>query len=155
LAEYQVHAIQLAILPHDSHISIMTNEESSKGRQLLKAIARENESGVPSHPKSDNATSWFVPQLVIRIRASSHHEIVAAQDTTEITARAWAGRRRENPRGDEAMLGVVHAHIWTRSIEQKAPRRSRTMEDKESFRWIDGSTVGRAAVRSRTSDHCR
>jgi len=83
-------------------------------------MARENESGVPGRPKSDNATSCFVPQLVIRIGASSHHEIVAAQDTTEITARSWVGRRRETSGGDEAVLGVVHAHIRTRSIEQKS-----------------------------------
>jgi hypothetical protein len=41
----------------------------------------------------------------------------------------------------EAVLGVVHAHIWTRPTEEMAARRSRTIEDKESFRWIQGSAV--------------
>ena len=41
----------------------------------------------------------------------------------------------------EAVLGVVHAHIWTRPTEETAARRSRRIEEKESFRWIQGSTV--------------
>jgi hypothetical protein len=41
----------------------------------------------------------------------------------------------------EAVLGVVHAHIWTRPIEPAADARSRAIENKESFRWIKGSTV--------------
>jgi hypothetical protein len=35
----------------------------------------------------------------------------------------------------------VHAHIWTRPTEEMAARRSRRIEEKESFRWIRGSTV--------------
>ena len=42
---------------------------------------------------------------------------------------------------DEALLGVVHARIWTRSPEPVLARRSREIEDKESFRWIEASTA--------------
>jgi Transposase DDE domain len=41
----------------------------------------------------------------------------------------------------EALLGVVHANIWTRPIKKVAARGSRAIEDKESFRWIEASAV--------------
>ena len=82
--------------------------------------------------------------------------IVAAQDTTEIN---FSGRDRGR-RGlglagdgkalgffchamvaidadDEALLGVLHANIWTRSAKGVTARRSRPIEDKESIRWIE------------------
>jgi hypothetical protein len=86
--------------------------------------------------------------------------IVAAQDTTEIN---FSGRHRRRkglgPAGDgktpgffchgmvaidaddEALLGVVHARIWTRSNEPTPPRRGRRIEHKESFRWIEGTAM--------------
>jgi hypothetical protein len=38
---------------------------------------------------------------------------------------------------------VVHADIWTRPAKQAAARRSRPIEDKESFRWIKASRTAR------------
>jgi Transposase DDE domain len=92
--------------------------------------------------------------------ACAGRRIVAAQDTTEIN---FKGRhlRREGlgPAGDgrtpgffchamvaidaddEALLGVVHARIWTRSPEPVSARRSREIEDKESFRWVEASAT--------------
>ena len=92
--------------------------------------------------------------------ACAGRRIVAAQDTTEINFKG-RHRRREGlgPAGDgetpgffchalvaidaadEALLGVVHARIWTRSEKRVAARRSRDIEDKESFRWIEASTI--------------
>jgi len=91
--------------------------------------------------------------------ACAGRRIVAAHDTTEVN---FKGRhlRREGlgPAGDgktpgflchamvaidaddEALLGVVHARIWTRSAEPVSARRSREIEDKESFRWLEAST---------------
>jgi hypothetical protein len=86
--------------------------------------------------------------------------IVVAQDTTEINFKG-RDRRREGlgPAGDgktagffchamvaidaddEALLGVVHASIWTRSSKRVTARRSRDIEDKESYRWIEASAV--------------
>jgi hypothetical protein len=86
--------------------------------------------------------------------------IVAAQDTTEVNFSGRSrGRQGLGPAGDgktpgffchamvavdaesEAVLGVVHAHIWTRPIEQIAATRRRNIEDKESFRWVEGTAV--------------
>ena len=37
---------------------------------------------------------------------------------------------------EEAVIGVVHAHIWTRPPERAAKRKSQPIENKESHRWI-------------------
>jgi len=92
--------------------------------------------------------------------ACAGRRIVAAQDTTEINFKGRDRRRKGlGPAGDgktpgffchamvaidaddEALLGVVHARIWTRSAKRVAARRSRDIEDKESFRWVEGSTI--------------
>ena len=81
-----------------------------------------------------------------------------AQDTTEIN---FAGRDRGRKLGlggdgtslgffihllvavdadDEALLGVVGAKIWTRApAEVKTHRHKRSLEDKESVRWVDAA----------------
>jgi len=83
--------------------------------------------------------------------------ILAVQDTTEIN---FAGRDKKRrgfgPAGDgqtpgffihpviaidvesEAVIGLVDAEIWTRSADRVTSRRSRTIEAKESARWLSG-----------------
>jgi hypothetical protein len=83
--------------------------------------------------------------------------ILAVQDTTEIN---FAGRDKKRrgfgPAGDgktagffihpviavdietEAVLGLVDAEIWTRSVERVTSRRSRAIDAKESARWLAG-----------------
>jgi hypothetical protein len=92
--------------------------------------------------------------------ACAGRRIVAAQDTTEINfSGRHRGRRGLGPAGDgktpgffchamvavdiddEALLGVVHAHIWTRPTKRVPARRSRAIEEKESIRWIEASAV--------------
>jgi hypothetical protein len=92
--------------------------------------------------------------------ACAGRRIVAAQDTTEINFKDRDRRRKGlGPAGDgqtpgffchamiaidadeDTVLGVVHAHTWTRSRKRVAARRSRDIEDKESFRWIDASRI--------------
>jgi hypothetical protein len=92
--------------------------------------------------------------------ACAGRRIVAAQDTTEINfSGRHRGRRGLGPAGDgktpgffahamiavdaddEAVLGVVHAHIWTRPLRAAAARRSRAIEDKESIRWINATAA--------------
>ena len=92
--------------------------------------------------------------------ACAARRIVAAQDTTEINFSGRdRGRRGLGPAGDgktagffchamvavdvddEALLGVVDAHIWTRSSTPAVARRKRAIEDKESFRWIRATAV--------------
>jgi hypothetical protein len=86
--------------------------------------------------------------------------IVAAQDTTEINFSGRdRGRKGLGPAGDgktpgffchtmvavdadeEDLLGIVHAHIWTRSGKPTRARRSRAIEDKESIRWLEATAV--------------
>ena len=83
--------------------------------------------------------------------------IVAAQDTTEINFAGRDKRRRGlGPAGDgvskgffihpviaidaddEAVLGVLHAHIWTRRDEPLAHRHRRPFAERESARWLEG-----------------
>ena len=92
--------------------------------------------------------------------ACAGRRIVAAQDTTEINFKDRdRARKGLGPAGDgqtpgffchamvaidaadEALLGVVHAHIWTRSSEPVTARRNRPIEQKESMRWIEGTAV--------------
>jgi Transposase DDE domain len=92
--------------------------------------------------------------------ACAGRRIVAAQDTTEINFKGRHLRREglgpaadgETPgffchatvaidADDEALLGVVHARIWTRSPERVLARRSREIEDKESSRWLEASAA--------------
>ena len=83
--------------------------------------------------------------------------ILAVQDTSEIN---FAGRDKKRrgfgPAGDgktpgffihpvvaidiesEAVIGLVDAEIWTRSERRVTSRRSRTIEEKESMRWLSG-----------------
>jgi hypothetical protein len=86
--------------------------------------------------------------------------MVVAQDTTEINFSGRdRGRKGLGPAGDgkslgffchaavavdvedEALLGVVHAHIWTRNGKPAKQRRSRPIEEKESMRWIETTAV--------------
>src|SRR5882757_6219094 len=83
--------------------------------------------------------------------------ILAVQDTTEINFSGRDKKRRGfGPAGDgktpgffihpviamdvesEAVVGLVDAEIWTRSVGRVTSRRSRGLEDKESVRWLSG-----------------
>jgi hypothetical protein len=83
--------------------------------------------------------------------------ILAVQDTTEINFAGRDQRRRGfGPAGDgktpgffihpvvaidvesEAVVGLVDAEIWTRSAGRAASRRGRSIEAKESMRWLSG-----------------
>jgi Transposase DDE domain len=92
--------------------------------------------------------------------ACAGRRIVVAQDTTEIN---FSGRDHDRrglgPAGDgkslgffchaavaidvddDAVLGVVHARIWTRSSKPTKQRRSRAIEDRESIRWIEATAA--------------
>src|SRR6202171_1143225 len=90
--------------------------------------------------------------------ACAGRRIVAAEDTTEINFKdRERARQGLGPAGDgrtpgffchamvaidaedEALLGVVHARIWTRSSEPVTARRNGPSQRKESMRWIEGT----------------
>lgn len=98
--------------------------------------------------------------------ACGGRRMVVAQDTTEINFSGRdRGRKGLGPAGDgksrgffchaavavdvedEALLGLVHAHIWTRRSKPAKQHRSRPIEEKESMRWIETT----AAVANRLS----
>lgn len=89
-------------------------------------------------------------------RACKGRVVVAAQDTTEINfSRVDNSRRGLGPAGDgkslgffihplvaidagdEAVLGVAGARIWTRGLEKADDRHKRPLEDKESECWLE------------------
>jgi len=58
----------LEIRPRRSHTYTMTDATGSHTNQIPKAVAgSQNEGDASSRPKSDTATSWFVPPLVIPV----------------------------------------------------------------------------------------
>jgi Transposase DDE domain len=92
--------------------------------------------------------------------ACAGRRIVAVQDTTEINFSGRDRRRRGlGPAGDgkalgffchtmvaididdEALVGLLHAHIWTRPNERAPARRSLPIEQKESIRWIEATAA--------------
>ena len=92
--------------------------------------------------------------------ACTGRRIIAVQDTTEINFSGRdRGRRGLGPAGDgksrgffchtmvavdiedEALVGLVHAHIWTRPSKRAPARRSQRIEHKESIRWIDATAA--------------
>jgi hypothetical protein len=99
--------------------------------------------------------------------ACAGRRVVVAQDTTEINFSGRdRGRKGLGPAGDgkslgffchvavavdvddQALLGVVHTHIWTRSGKPTKPRRSRPIEEKESIRWIEATAAAANLLRA-------
>ena len=98
--------------------------------------------------------------------ACAGRQIVAVQDTTEIDFAGREERRRGlGPAGDgmsagcfihpllaidsesEAVLGLLGARIWKRTDEiAAAPVSTRTLEDKESHRWLEGAECAAASL---------
>jgi hypothetical protein len=87
--------------------------------------------------------------------AATGRRVVVAQDTTEVNYPGHrrkrlgpAGRRGQTPgfflhaavaidAGDEAVLGVVAARLWTRDDAPVADRRKRGLAEKHSHRWLE------------------
>ena len=93
-------------------------------------------------------------------------DVLAVQDTSEVNfSGRELGRTGLGPGGDGksagffihpvlavdaqsgAMLGLVHAHIWTRGPDRAGDRRSRPFEDKEAARWREGMQAAAASLR--------
>lgn len=105
--------------------------------------------------------------------AAAGRRVVVAQDTTEIS---FGGRQSRGlgPAGqrnggraapgffvhaavavdaaEEAVLGIVHAEIWTRDAAPLVARRDRTLAEKESQRWLTAAQT--AGDRLRDASEC-
>jgi hypothetical protein len=96
--------------------------------------------------------------------------LLAVQDTTEINFVGRDKKRRDFGPGangrdpgffihpviamdieTETVLGLVDAAIWTRGQQRVAARRSRTIEDKESARWLAGCEAAAQSLRDAAS----
>jgi len=134
------------------------------GSLVLRRLGgdRNGEASIGNFLGSPHVTPAEILDSAARRTAAACHGrcIVAAQDTTEINFSGRHGKRRGlGPAGDgktpgffvhamvaidaddEAVLGVVHAHIWTRPMQAATARRSRAIEDKESIRWIKATAA--------------
>ncbi len=99
----------------------------------------------------------LAPDIGLTAAGARGRRIVAAQDTTEVNFAGRDKRRKglgpggdgKTPgffahamiavdAGDEAVLGLVSAQIWTREGTQAA-KAGRAFEDKESARWLAGA----------------
>lgn len=92
------------------------------------------------------------------LAAACGRRVLAVQDTTEVNFSGRSLRRtRLGPAGDgvspgffchplllvdiehEAVLGVVRADIWTRAEAPVGDRKTRSIDAKESARWLDAT----------------
>ena len=105
----------------------------------------------------------LAPHVARTTAAVQGRRIVVAQDTTEVNFAGRARRRKGlGPGGDgvspgffghplvvvdvetEAVLGIAGAQLWTRAPDKVEARHKRTLEEKESRRWLTGAeTAGR------------
>jgi hypothetical protein len=100
----------------------------------------------------------MAPDVGLTAKAARGRRVVAAQDTTEVNFAGRDKRRKglgpggdgETPgffihavvaidADDEAVIGPVSVHIWTREPGKVTPRRGRAFEDRESARWLTGA----------------
>ena len=164
IAEEQLHIGYFGDVRREQTGATLLQRVVATGSLVLRQIGgdRAGELSANRFLGSASVTPEEILETVGRRTAAecAGRRIVAAQDTTEINFKG-RHRRREGlgPAGDgetpgffchamvaidaddEALLGVVHARIWTRSTKRVVARRSRDIEDKESFRWIEASTI--------------
>jgi hypothetical protein len=164
IAEGRLHIGYFGDLRRARAGAILFERVVTTGSLVMRKVGGDRAGELLGHRflRSADVTPQEIVETVGRRTAAAcaGRRIVAAQDTTEINFKG-RDRRREGlgPAGDgetpgffchalvaidaedEALLGVVHARIWTRSAERVTARRSRNIEDRESFRWIEASTI--------------
>ncbi len=73
--------------------------------------------------------------------------ILAIQDTTVIQSKGGGGGGHylhtmiAVDAEDHAILGLLYGSVMTRTSGQKATRRQRPIEEKESYRWLEGANT--------------
>ena len=164
IAEERLHIGYFGDVRREQTGAILLERVVASGSLVLRQVGGDRAGELSAHRFLGSAR--VTPEEILATvgrrtaAACAGRRIVAAQDTTEINFKG-RHRRREGlgPAGDgetpgffchamvaidadhEGLLGVVHARIWTRSAKRAAARRSRDIEDKESFRWIEASAI--------------
>lgn len=107
----------------------------------------------------------LAPSIARTRAAVQSRRVVVPQDTTEVNFAGRARRRKDlGPGGDgvspgffihpqivvdaetEAVIGIAGATIWTREPDKVDERRDRTIDEKESRRWLDGARTAASAL---------
>jgi len=77
-----------------------------------------------------------------RARVAGSH-VLAIQDTTVIQSEGGGGHYLHAmiavDADDHAIQGLIHGSVMSRSQGAKASRRQRPIEEKESYRWLEGA----------------
>ncbi|ESQ73940.1 hypothetical protein ABAC402_16710, partial [Asticcacaulis sp. AC402] len=77
-------------------------------------------------------------------RVTGRH-ILAIQDTTVIQSEGGGGHYLHAMIGvdadDDAIVGLIYGSVMSRTKGQKATRRQRPIEEKESYRWLEGANA--------------
>ena len=134
------------------------------GSLVVRKIGGARAGEIATHRFLDNASVTHEAIIATAaertIKAAAGRRVLAVQDTTEINF-SGADRSRSGlgPAGDgkalgffihpllvvdieeEAVLGVVHARIWTRDAIPTPDQRTRAIEDKESACWIEATAA--------------
>ena len=134
------------------------------GSLIVRKIGGARAGEIATHRFLDNASVTHEAIIATAaertIKAAAGRRVLAVQDTTEINF-SGADRSRSGlgPAGDgkalgffihpllvvdveeEAVLGVVHARIWTRDAIPTPDQRTRAIEDKESACWIEATAA--------------
>jgi hypothetical protein len=134
------------------------------GSLIVRKIGGARAGEIATHRFLDNASVTHEAIIATAaertIKAAAGRRVLAVQDTTEINfSGADRSRRGLGPAGDgkalgffihpllvvdveeEAVLGVVHARIWTRDAIPTPDQRTRAIEDKESACWIEATAA--------------
>lgn len=134
------------------------------GSLVLCRLGGDRAGEVAAHRVLDNDqvdTETILEGMAARTReAARGRRVLAIQDTTEVNfAGRCAGRSGLGPGGDgrtpgffihplvvvdaedESVLGVAGARLWSRVATPAGARRQRSLEDKESGRWLDAARL--------------
>jgi len=155
---------------YSKRLAWLTKRIVETGTLVLHHVGGNRRGEIAAHrflsSKKVNVEMILAPDVALTARTAGGRRILAVQDTTEIN---FAGRDRSRtglgPSGngaskgffihpviavdaaDEAVIGPVAAHIWTRNGKPTRHRRGRAFEHKESVRWLDSARAAAEQLR--------
>ena len=121
--------------------------EGGGGRVRVRQLGgdRAGEMRLTRFLRNDRVTVEEMAQAAasrLASRCAGRH-VLAIQDTTVVRSQGGGGLYLHPVLAvdaeDGAILGLAHAQFLSRSSGKKSTRRTRTIEDKESYRWVQGA----------------